>query len=149
MIRAALASEQPADDVEDTVLELFRSVASGGIAGSDAGYLAAAKGYIERHLGDPALSTAEVAAAVGISERQLGRAFAAAGLTPGRYVLGLRLDRGRELLASPAADGLSIGEIAARVGFLSQNYFARTFKERFNATPLQTRKAARAGVPLE
>jgi transcriptional regulator GlxA family with amidase domain len=90
-----------------------------------------------------------VAAAVGISERQLGRAFAAAGLTPGRYVLGLRLDRGQELLASPAADGLSIGEIAARVGFLSQNYFARTFKERFSATPLQTRKAARAGIPLE
>ena len=149
MIRAALASEQPADDVEDTVLELFRSIASGGSAGSDAGYLAAAKGYIERHHRDPELSTAEVAAAVGISERQLGRAFADAGLTPGRYVLGLRLDRGREMLASPGADGLSIGEIAARAGFLSQNYFARTFKERFNATPLQTRKAARAGVPLE
>ena len=148
-IRAALAAEQPTDDAEDTVLELFRSIASGGSAGSDAGYLAAAKGYIERHHSDPELSTAEVAAAVGISERQLGRAFAAAGLTPGRYVLGLRLDRGQELLASPAADGLSIGEIAARVGFLSQNYFARTFKERFNATPLHTRKAARAGIPLE
>jgi AraC-like DNA-binding protein len=148
-IRTALAAQQPTDDAENTVLELFRSIASGRNAGSDAGYLAAAKGYIERHHGDPELSTAEVAAAVGISERQLGRAFAAAGLTPGRYVLGLRLDRGQELLASPAADGLSIGEIAARVGFLSQNYFARTFKERFSATPLQTRKAARAGIPLE
>ncbi|WP_309076210.1 AraC family transcriptional regulator [Paenarthrobacter sp.] len=149
MIGSALVSEPPADDTEKAVLELFRLIASGGKAGSGTGYLAAAKGYIERSFGDPGLGTAEVAAAVGISERQLGRAFADAGLTPGRYVLGLRLDRGRELLASPAAAGMTIGEIAAVVGFSSQNYFARTFKERFHTTPLQIRKATRAGIQLD
>jgi AraC-like DNA-binding protein len=149
MIRQTVASElEPADDVEQSLLELFRLIASGNKEGTAAGYLAAAKGYVERHLGDPALSTPEVAAAVGISERQLGRAFAEADLTLGRYVLELRLDRGRELLASPAGAALSIGEISARLGFSSQNYFSRAFKERFKATPLQIRKATRAGVLL-
>jgi AraC-like DNA-binding protein len=149
MIRQAVASElEPADEVEHSVLELFRLVVSGNGAGTAAGYLAAAKGYVERHLGDPGLSTSEVAAAVGISERQLGRAFAEAGLTLGRYVLGLRLDRGREFLASPAHAALSVGDISAMLGFSSQNYFSRAFKERFQATPLQIRTAARTGVLL-
>jgi AraC-like DNA-binding protein len=149
MIRQTVASRQePGAGVEHSILELFRLIASGNGAGTGAGYLAAAKGYVERHLGDPGLSTPEVAAAVGISERQLGRVFAEADLTLGRYVLGLRLDRGRELLASPSNAGLSIADIAALLGFSSQSYFSRAFKERFQTTPLMVRKASRTGLLL-
>lgn len=138
----------PGQDVERSALELFRLIISGRDSGTGAGYLAAAKDYVERRLGDPGLSTSEVAAAVGIGERQLARVFADAGSTLGDYVRGRRLDSARQMLSSPAYDGLSIGELSARLGFASQNYFTRVFKERFELTPLQARKHPRTPAGL-
>lgn len=135
-------------ETERTALELLRVLLARGGADSRVGYAAAAKDYIERHLGHPGLSTPEVAAAGGISERQLARAFADAGLTLSHYVRARRLDRAWEIFTAPENDRLTIGELAAGLGFASQSHFSRAFKERFEVTPLRVRKDARTGLLL-
>jgi AraC-like DNA-binding protein len=127
---------------EDDALGLLQVILAAP-GGSTTGYVAAAKDHIERHLGDPGLSPAQVAAAVGLSERQLGRVFAESDTTVGRHILARRLERAREALSAPEHGRLSVGDIAAQFGFTSQSHFGRVFRERFGLTPLQLRKEAR------
>ncbi len=58
------------------------------------------------------------------------------GTTPGEYLLRLRLDAARELLA---LDHNGITEIAVKTGFNDGNYLARQFKKRFGQTPSEYR----------
>lgn len=102
-------------------------------------YLLAAKQHIKDHLDDSSLSCEHVAAAAGISSRHLARLFAQEGGTPNRYLQEKRLERARQLLASPSASRLDIAEIAYRHGFSSQSHFARAFKVRFGMTPSEAR----------
>jgi AraC-like DNA-binding protein len=130
--------------VERSAVELLRLLVAGKGAGMAAGYLAAARCFIDGHLGDPNLCPAQIAHAVGISERHLTRVFVEAGEPPGAYVLARRLERAAALLADPAEGTTPIATVAARCGFASQGYFARVFKGRFGTTPLSARRAARA-----
>ncbi|AGF73456.1 AraC family transcriptional regulator [Corynebacterium halotolerans] len=130
---------------EEDTFGLLRLVL-GAPDSSAAGLVASAKNFIERHLADQNLSPARVAAAVGISERQLGRHFADAGTTVGRYIQGRRLELARDLLASPDHGRLTVAEVAVRSGFPSQSHFGRVFRRRFGITPLQWRKEARRGL---
>ncbi|AUI53405.1 AraC-type DNA-binding protein [Arthrobacter crystallopoietes] len=130
------------DRAEDAALELLGLVIGGDRSGTGAGYLATARSYIEDRLGDPQLSAAEVAAAVGISERHLTRIFAEAGEPPSLYVLGRRLEQARAMLSDLTQRTTPVGQISAQAGFASQSYFTRAFKARFGATPLQLRKKA-------
>ncbi|NVZ71915.1 helix-turn-helix domain-containing protein [Pseudomonas costantinii] len=104
-----------------------------------ASYLLAAKQHIQEHLDDPSLSCEQVAAAAGISSRHLARLFAQEGGAPSRYLQEKRLERARQLLASPRGSRLDIAEIAYRHGFSSQAHFARAFKGRFGMTPSEAR----------
>lgn len=104
-----------------------------------ASYLLAAKQHIQEHLDDPSLSCEQVAAAAGISSRHLARLFAQEGGAPSRYLQEKRLERARQLLASPQGGRLDIAEIAYRHGFSSQAHFARAFKGRFGMTPSEAR----------
>ncbi|MET1155206.1 helix-turn-helix domain-containing protein [Arthrobacter sp.] len=146
LINATLAGKtQPGqtaapERAEDTALELLGLLARGERGGANPGYLATARCYIEDRLDDPQLSTAEVAVAVGISERHLTRIFAEAGEPPSLYILGRRLEVARDILSDPAQRTMPVGKIAADVGFASQGYFTRAFKTRFGAVPLQFRK---------
>lgn len=128
-------------DAEEEVLSLVRLVL-GEAADSETGLVAAAQHHIELNITDPGLNTAQVAAAIGISERQLGRLFAESDTTVGRYVLAKRLDLARRALADPEQAGLSVAEVGKRFGFSSQSHFGRTFRKRFDCTPLQWRKEA-------
>jgi len=132
--------------VEDTALELLGLLVRGERGGTDPGYLATARCYIEEHLGDPQLSTAEVAVAVGISKRHLTRIFAEAGEPPSLYILGRRLEVARDILSDPARRTTPVGKIAADVGFATQSYFTRAFKARFGTVPLQFRKNTLFGL---
>lgn len=133
-----------AADAEDEVLSLVGLVL-GGAADGETGLVAAARNHIELNITDPGLNTARVAAAVGISERQLGRLFAESDTTVGRYILAKRLELARQVLSDPEQAGLSVAEVGRRFGFSSQSHFGRTFRERFDCTPLQWRKESQRG----
>lgn len=149
LVRTAVSTQQPDPErTEEDALELLSLLVAGDRSGTGAGYLACARNYIEDQLSDPALSAAQVAHAVGISERHLSRIFTDAGQPPSLYILDRRLERARELLTAPEQRTTPVGRIAASVGFASQSYFTRAFKASYGATPLQLRREAVAGVAL-
>lgn len=135
----ALHAPEPAD--EDTALDLLATV----LGGRPPPHLASAHAYIEAHLTEPALAAPRVAAAIGISERHLSRAFADAGPTFPQYVLGRRLDHARSLLTrSPR---VPIAEIARRCGFGTPSRFSQAFLSRFGLRPTDVRREARTRQP--
>ena len=90
--------------------------------------------------GDPAAdhNVAALARRVGMSERHFARRFAAeTGLTPGRYVQRVRIDRARDLLE---AEDLGVDAIARRVGLGTAESLRRTFHRHFGTSP-QTYRA--------
>jgi transcriptional regulator GlxA family with amidase domain len=92
---------------------------------------------------DEALSIAQVARGVGLSERTLERAFkSATGQSPLRFYRRLRLERGRQRVLY-SADAL--GEIARGVGFSTSSDFARFYRDAFGIHPADERKRL-AGV---
>lgn len=134
------------DVVESSSLELLRLLAAGKGAGTPEGYVAAARCYVDDHLSDPDLCPAQIADAVGISERHLTRVFAEVGEPPAAYVMSRRLERARTILADDSERTTPIGALASRCGFSSQAYFARVFKARFGITPLKARRGQSAVV---
>ena len=133
----------PAD--ERTVLELVTVLVAGRDAGTSVAYRAAARSFIEAHLGDPGLDAAGVAAAVGIERaapvegcsRPTGPAF------PARAVR--RLSKlAHAMLAGPAAAGRTVAEVAAACGFTSVTYFSHAFRQRFGQRAGEVRREAQA-----
>ncbi|MFE9661907.1 helix-turn-helix domain-containing protein [Streptomyces sp. NPDC005955] len=97
--------------------------------------------WLEANLHDPP-TLAEIAAHARTSVRSLNRRFRErTGLTPRQYLLHVRLDRARQLLA--AGDG-TVDEIAARTGFGSPESFRRHFRRLTGTTP----RAYRAARPV-
>lgn len=103
---------------------------------SAAADLAAAHAFIAAHLHEQDLSAGRIAAAIGYSERHLSRLFAKSGQSVPQAVLTARLDAARRMLAEP----ITLAEVAARNGFVSQAHFSRTYKARFGVTPRQDRR---------
>ncbi len=100
-------------------------------------HLAEAILLMERHLEDP-LSMDDIAAAVGLSARQLTRLFhGRLGRPPGQFYLDLRIDRAASLLRQT---GMSVSEIAVGCGFQSASHLGRHLKRRHGATPGQWRR---------
>lgn len=128
--------------MEDSVLETFSLITGGPGPAPSLAYLSSARDYIRAHLGEPDLSLARVARAVGISERHLARIFSEEGTTPARYVLESRLERARQLLAAPAHAGVPVAEVAAAVGFVSAAHFSRAFRRHFGFSPREARNPA-------
>ena len=114
---------------------------------------AAARSHIEEHLTSADLGAEQVAAAIGISERQLSRVFAADGTSVPRHILSRRLDLAHSIVSSgPTADRASarsetITEIAARCGFTSATYFSHAFRARFGRRASDVRREAQAPLP--
>ncbi|MBQ9726232.1 MAG: helix-turn-helix transcriptional regulator [Kiritimatiellae bacterium] len=95
-----------------------------------------------RHLAANAhrnVSVRELAAAAGLSESHLHRAFLReTGKTPHRYHLDARLALARETLRDSP---LSVKETAARFGFADVPNFTRLFKRAYGAPPGASRAA--------
>lgn len=80
------------------------------------------------------LDIIQLASEMAISERQLQRKIKILlGITPNNFIKEFRLKKARVLLQS----GAQIGRIALDVGFSSQTYFGRCFKELYACTPKQ------------
>ena len=86
---------------------------------------------------DADLSVAALAAKVGMSERNFGRAFStAAGQTPARFVEQTRVDHGRDLLEH---SDWPLDRVAQRSGFGSTDALNRAFRNRLGMTPAEYR----------
>lgn len=137
----AARTRQPVPADERTVLDLIAVLLAGQHAERAVAHRAAARSYIADHLTDPSLGAGRIAAATGISERQLSRVFADDGTTVPRHILSGRLELARSLLTGPAA--ASVADVAARCGFTSAAYFSHAFHERFGQRAVDVRREAR------
>ncbi len=88
--------------------------------------------HIEARL-DCEIGLAELAAVAGMRSDSFARRFkASTGLAPYAYVLERRMRRAEQLLAKP---DMTLGAIAAALGFSSQSHFTTTFKRLRGTTP--------------
>lgn len=89
---------------------------------------------VAQHYVDPSLDITSLAKLMATSERQLQRKMKMmVGVSPSTYIKEFRLAKAKELLLS----GNQVGRIALDVGFSSQTYFGRCFKEAYHCTPKQ------------
>jgi AraC-like DNA-binding protein len=105
--------------------------------------LTTVQAFIQRHLGDPALSPAMIAAAHHISLRSLHQLFHDEGLTVAGWIRQRRLERCRRDLSDPALAPRPVAAIAARWGFSSPGDFSRAFRAVHGLPPAQYRRSAR------
>ena len=80
-----------------------------------------------------------IASRLCMSTKQLrSKVMTITGQNPNAYILQLRMNKARRLLASTQAP---IGDIAMQCGFDDSAYFSRVFKQLFKTTPSQYRKS--------
>ena len=97
--------------------------------------------WLQQHYGEE-IAMPEVAQRFSMSQRTLNRRFVSAtGFTPSQWLLQIRVERARELLAST---NLEISDIAARCGFQDASYFSRVFRQHMATTPLLYRTSVRS-----
>ncbi len=91
--------------------------------------------YVYRHLGDPDLTPARIAAAHFISVRSLHRLWEPRGVSISGWIRELRLGRCRRDLADPALAHESIGTIASRWGMRNPAHFSRMYRAAYGCSP--------------
>lgn len=97
--------------------------------------LLALKQAIHDRLREPGLSVADVADAVGISQRYVHKLLARSGSTFTDVVIAQRLDGAAADMRNPALAATAIGAIAFDWGFSELSHFTRRFKQRFGCRP--------------
>lgn len=104
-----------------------------------------ARDLIERHLAEP-LSSAQLAAAVGLSQRALARGFSALfGTSTHGYLREARLQGARRLLLGT---DMLVKTIALEVGYRQTSDLTRAMVARFGASPTELRNT-RYAKPAE
>ncbi|MQA08237.1 MAG: helix-turn-helix domain-containing protein [Pseudonocardiaceae bacterium] len=99
-----------------------------------------ARRYIRQHVDDPQLTGSTVAQALGWSLRQVQLALRNAGTSPRELIMEERLKAARERLRNPAYRNLTIGELAAQLGFSTAGNFSTAFRRRFGVRPRDLRQ---------
>jgi transcriptional regulator GlxA family with amidase domain len=85
------------------------------------------------------LALAEIAERVAVSPRHLQRAFRELdGIGYRAYLRCVRMSHARELLTTT---GLSVNEVARRVGYRDPSQFAKTFRRTYGMSPSELRSA--------
>lgn len=116
--------------LDQLLFMLFRRLVAETAEGSDP--LTQARRLVESRLEDP-LSLDELAKAVGLSPKHLGRTFARRyGLPPGQYRQQAVMQRAASLLRGGEA---SVAEVAASLGFADSRYFIRLFGRAHGVSP--------------
>ena len=101
--------------------------------------------YMREHISEQ-ITVAELARVAMMSPSALSSGFAeATGLSPYKYLKRMRLDRSSELLIE---GGVSVGEVAARVGYTSLSHFITEFRRRFGVTPHRYAATHSAAIPF-
>ena len=91
--------------------------------------------YIRKHLADPDLSAARVAAAHGISVRHLYAVLSRSGISLGDWIRTHRLAECRRELAGPKGRLRTIAAIGRRWGFVDATHFSKMFKQAYGISP--------------
>lgn len=103
----------------------------------------AARAEIERALGSPSLTIANLCRRLGLSRSSLHRLFEAEGGVQA-YIRDRRLEAARRALADPT-NAEPIYALAERLGFSDAAHLSRLFRARYGLTPSDHRAEARAG----
>lgn len=89
--------------------------------------------YVEDNLTDTQLSVENLSRHVGMSRSTLyNKLLEISGQTPVEFIRSVKLNKAAQLLEK---SDLSIAEIGYTVGFSTPNYFAKSFKAKFNMLP--------------
>jgi signal transduction histidine kinase/ligand-binding sensor domain-containing protein/DNA-binding response OmpR family regulator len=89
--------------------------------------------FLETNLTNPQLSVEGLSKQVGMSRSTLySKLLQLTGETPVEYIRSFRLNKAAVLLQK---SNMTISEIAYQVGFTTPNYFAKSFKSKFNMLP--------------
>src|SRR5690242_8094509 len=100
--------------------------------------VAAAVGFIREHYAQP-ITLADIAQAARMSTFHLSRLFKRTlGMSPHQYLVEVRVHSANALL-SAGADGPTLAEVAAAVGFADQSHLTRQFKRILGTTPKRAR----------
>ena len=98
-----------------------------------------ALGMIQQRYADPDLSLAALANALHVSSANLSRGLKQrTGKNFSEYLTALRMEQAIALLSAPGS--VMIYNVADQVGYSSQHYFCRIFKEYTGKTPSEWRK---------
>ncbi len=104
-----------------------------GVTPMDEAFLQKVLAVVQANLADPDFDVVRLGREVGLSRSQLHRKLRAlTNQSPTLLVRSIRLHRAAELLQQK---GGSVAEIAYGVGFSSQAYFAKCFREELGCTP--------------
>lgn len=99
--------------------------------------------YMESHLHQP-LDIKVLSPVFGYSREHFTRIFRkTTGLSPGRYLCNLRLERAKQLLRSTDD---SLDQIASNSGLNNSNYLCRIFRKKFGITPSQYKNSFDARI---
>jgi signal transduction histidine kinase/DNA-binding response OmpR family regulator/cellobiose-specific phosphotransferase system component IIB len=94
---------------------------------------------VESNVPNESFSVEEICKEIGISRVQLYRKVKALlDYNVNDYILTVRMQKAKYLLAN---ESMSIFEVACKVGFSSQAYFATVFKSKFSVTPTEYRES--------
>lgn len=114
------------------------AVRSGPLGGLPPRRLKRVLEYIDDNL-DRSIGLRQLANLAGVSPRHFERAFRQSlDIPPYAYVMERRLDIARGLLARKS--GMTIGQIAAQLGFSSASHLSSAFRRRIGCTPSDYRK---------
>jgi len=118
------------------LVELFREPAAGVSGGAD-DLIEQALRFMHARLSEP-LSLTQLARRAGCSPGHFGRLFRRrTGHSAMQWLARARIQQAAHLLRNT---GLTVSEIAARVGVPNLFYFSRLFKKRMNETPRRYRR---------
>jgi AraC family transcriptional regulator len=107
----------------------------GGITGRQ---LRVVTDYVDAKL-EHEIAVIQLAELAGLSEAHFARAFKqTTGLSPHKYIIERRLERGKRLLADTQD---SVAQIALACGFSDQAHFARNFSQHYGSSPSALRKS--------
>jgi AraC-like DNA-binding protein len=125
---------------ERTALELVHCLFNADRANSLSARRRTAIAWIQQNLRDPSISVSSVARAIGVSERQIARAFEETGAGVARTIADMRLTLAHRILSTPGS--LTVQDVAQYCGFVSASHFSRVFRQRYEQTPTEVRTSA-------
>ncbi|MCU6711456.1 AraC family transcriptional regulator [Paenibacillus sp. J5C_2022] len=90
--------------------------------------------WLDERYSDPSLSLSDMSGHMHLTPQRLSALFQAAiGISPYAYLIGVRLQKAKDMLA--AHSGMSVKEIAYATGYRDESHFVSAFRKQTGMTP--------------